>query len=124
MAEVLTGAERQQFVDILALWFQEVFPENPVAWAGRADKDRLEFLPEMTVKEIKQELYKYACQPGAKIKRVDEDRPNYRDQWDYHYDLWPTINGQVYYFETRLDLSNPEQPIIRIMRFKPDDQKF
>ena len=50
MAEVLTGAERQQFVDILALWFQEVFPENPVAWAGRADKDRIEFLPEMTVK--------------------------------------------------------------------------
>jgi hypothetical protein len=124
MAEVLAGTERQQFVDVLALWYQSLFPDDPVSWWGRSEEDRMDFLPGMTAKAIKQELYKYACQPENKIKRVDEERERYKKQWDYHYDLWPTIEGKVYYFETRFDLSDPEQPIVRIMRFKPNDQRF
>jgi hypothetical protein len=94
MAEVLTGAERKQFVDVLALWHQSVFPDDPVCWEGRSEKDRVEFLPEMTAKAIKYELYKYACQPKNQIKRVEEDRKPFDEQWDYHYDLWPTIEGE------------------------------
>ena len=124
MAEVLTGEERQRFVDVLALWSQQAFPDDPVSWEGRADQDRVDFLPEMTAREIKYELYRHACIPNSEIKKVDEKREPYRDQWDFHYDLWPTINGRVYYFDTRLDLGRPEQPIIRIMRFKPSDQRF
>ena len=122
MAVILSGAARKQYVDVLAQWSQSQFPEDPVTWEGRAERDRLDFLPEMLPKAIKCELYEYARQGGV-IKRVDETNPDY-SHWKYNFKLWPTINGRVYFFETRFDLNDPEQPIIRIMRFKPNDRKF
>jgi hypothetical protein len=116
MAEVLTGVERKQFVDVLAEWNVGGNPA-PVEWAGRAEEDRKEFLSELLPKQIKEALYCYALKNGD-IKKVDETREGYR-YWKYHYDLWPTILGQEYYFETRFDCKNPDESVIYIMRFKP-----
>lgn len=116
MAQLLTGVERKQFVDVLAEWNVGGNPA-PVEWAGRAEEDRKEFLPELLPKQIKQALYAYALGNGD-IKKVDENRTEYR-HWQHHYDLWPTILGQQYYFETRFDCRDPEAPVIYIMRFKP-----
>jgi hypothetical protein len=121
MAEVLTGAEREQFVDVLAEWDVGGSPA-PVEWAGRAEKDRQEYLPGVTPKAIKKALYDYARR-GGEIHRVDEGRSceDYERDWKYHYDLWPTIRGKVYYFETRFHCSTePDESVIYIMRFKLD----
>ena len=97
MAEVLTGEERQRFVDVLALWSQQAFPDDPVSWEGRVD-----FLPEMTAREIKYELYRHACIPNSEIKRLRKrGKPTASN--GISTTTWPTINGRVYYFETRLD---------------------
>jgi hypothetical protein len=119
MAVRMVGAEWQEYVDTLALWNMGGSPD-PVMWAGRAEEDRKDYLPHLTPKQIKQALYDFARQ-GGRIDRVDETREEYRNTWTYHYDLWPTIEGAVYYFETRFDRStDPDESVIYIMRFKPD----
>jgi hypothetical protein len=118
MAEILTGAERKQFVDVLAEWNVGGNPA-PVEWSGRAEEDRREYLPGLLPKRIKQFLYDYARE-GEKIERVDETRDEYKALWKHHYDLWPSIQGRVYYFETRFAFSaDPDESVIYIMRFKP-----
>lgn len=117
MAVILAGKERVEYVRVLEEWNVGGNPA-PVEWAGRAEQDRQEYLPELTPKQIKESLYEYA-RDGGKISRVDEQREPYRHHWKFHYDLWPTINDTVYYFETRLDCEDPEEPVIYIMRFKP-----
>jgi hypothetical protein len=118
MAVTLAGEEWSLYVAALAEWNVGGNPA-PVEWAGRAEQDRQDYLPDLTPKQIKEFLYQYA-RDGGKISRVDEQREPYRHYWKYHYDLWPTINGVVYYFETRLDCEDPEEPVIYVMRFKPD----
>ncbi len=121
MAVLLTGAEREQFVDVLAEWNVSGNPA-PVEWAGRAEKDRLECLPGLLPIDIKKALFDYARE-GGKIARVDETRDEYKARWTHHYDLWPTIRGTVYYFEARFACSAiPDESVIYIMRFKPHDQ--
>ena len=121
MAVTLAGSERQEFVDILKQWNWGGWPD-PVCWAGRAEEDRKDFLAELTPKAIKMALYDYAC-AGGTIDRVDETREEYKHTWQYHYDLWPTIDGTVYYFETRFARSpDPEESVIYVMRFKPHNQ--
>lgn len=117
MAEVLKGEQRASFVSVLAEWSVGGNPA-PVEWAGRAERDREAYLPALMPKQIKEQLYLYALNNGE-IARVDEQRQEYR-HWEYHYDMWPTIEGQVYYFETRFDCEDPAEPVIYIMRFKPD----
>jgi len=118
MAVELAGAERQTYVAVLELWDWGGNPD-PVSWAGRCEQDRIEYLPELTQKAIKEALCDYA-RKGGKIARVDERRDDYKDRWKYHFDLWPTIEGKVYYFETRFDCSpDPDESVIYIMRFKP-----
>jgi len=118
MAVELAGAERQAYVAVLELWNWGGHPD-PVSWAGRSEQDRLEYLPHLTPKAIKRALYAYALK-GGKIARVDENREGYKHRWKYHYDLWPTIRGKVYYFETRFDCSpDPDESVIYVMRFKP-----
>jgi len=121
MAVVLTGAERQQFIDILAEWNIGGNPA-PVEWAGRAEEDRLEYLPGLLPNKIKQAIFEYARE-GGRIDRVDESRDEYKHKWKHHYDLWPTIEGIVYYFETRFAYSaEPDESVIYIMRFKPHEK--
>jgi hypothetical protein len=116
MAVLLTGAERDRYVDALAEWNVGGNPA-PVEWAGRAEEDRVLYLPQLTPKQIKKALYIYA-RDGGDIKRVDETREEYR-HWQHHYDLWPRLRRRVYYFETRFDCQDPDEPTIYIMRFKP-----
>jgi hypothetical protein len=117
VAEVLSGDERASYLAVLAEWN---VGGNPAAveWAGRAEKDREIYLPGLTPKQIKEQLYLYALDNGT-VTRVVEQRQEYR-HWKYHYDLWPTIDGQTYYFETRFDCDDPDEPVIYVMRFKPD----
>lgn len=121
MAVLLTGAERDAYVAVLAEWNVGGDPA-PVQLGKQAEKDRVACLPSLSPKQIKEQLYLYARDERNRISRVDETRAEYR-HWKYHYDLWPTIEGEVYYFETCFR-EDPDEPVIYIMRFKPDRQRY
>ena len=58
----------------------------------------------------------------ARYKQAKEDRERWRNIWEYHYDLRPTINGVIVYVETRLspeDFSNRDDPVIIVVNIKP-----
>jgi hypothetical protein len=38
---------------------------------------------------------------GGELSRVDETRDNWRDKWQFHFDLWPEFGGREIYVETR-----------------------
>ena len=53
---------------------------------------------------------------------MKEEREPWREHWEWHYDLRPTINGVKLYVETRLfpeSFSSCEEPIIHVVQIKP-----
>jgi hypothetical protein len=79
----------------------------------------LEGVPEASFKE---ELYRFVCEDDGEIDQVKEDRENWKKEWEWHFDLRPTINGLKVYVETRLfpeSFSSREEPIVRIFQIKP-----
>lgn len=38
---------------------------------------------------------------GGELAKVDETRENWRDNWKFHFDLWPQFGGREIYVETR-----------------------
>ena len=44
---------------------------------------------------------------GGEIEEVVETRPQWRDRYEYHYDLRMPIYGKIVYIETRLNYRLP-----------------
>jgi hypothetical protein len=59
-------------------------------------------------RDFARRLYEFV-RAGGEIDQVVETRPEW-NVWSHHYDLRPTVNGQVLYVETRLRYSNPSDP--------------
>lgn len=59
----------------------------------------LQGVTEVIFKEI---LYRFVCEENGEIDQVKEEREGWREIWEYHYDLRPTVNGVRLYVETRL----------------------
>src|SRR4051812_31328452 len=75
----------------------------------------------VTVKYFKNALYQFVCSENGEIDRVKEKREQWRDHWEWHFDLRPTINGVKLYIETRLDPESEtsrKEPCIRIVQIK------
>jgi hypothetical protein len=63
-------------------------------------------------------LHDHVFQGQGEIDQVPETRERWRDQWGYHYDLRPVINGVKLYVETRLvpeSLASRDEPMIYIV---------
>jgi hypothetical protein len=89
---------------------------------GRAHEGLRATLEGLSVKAFKESLYRFVCIEGGEIDQVKEERDPWRQEWEWHYDLRPTINGVKLYVETRLfpeSLSSREEPIVRIVQIKP-----
>jgi hypothetical protein len=71
---------------------------------------------------FKEVLYRFVCVEGGEIDQVKEQREPWRKDWEWHYDLRPTINGVRVYVETRLfpeSFSSSKEPIVYVVQIKP-----
>lgn len=60
---------------------------------------------------------------GGKLDCVDENRPEWKHLWRFHFDLWPDFAAKELYVETRF-IDNPEldsREIIVVSVHPPDD---
>ncbi len=111
--------------DILARYKQALAEwqvEGALELIGRAHEGLRTTLEGVTVKDFKRALYDHVCVGGGEIDQVKEEREQWRKEWEWHYDLRPTINGVKLYVETRLfpeSFSSRQEPIIYIVQIKP-----
>lgn len=76
----------------------------------------------VTQKYFKECLFRYVCEEEGEVDQVKEERENWCKQWEWHFDLRPTIDGIKVYVETRLypeSFSSHEEPSILIFQIKP-----
>src|SRR5437762_3048483 len=103
--------------DILVRYQQALAEWNlagAVVLKGRAPDGLRVTLEGVTEGYFKEALYRYVCQENGEIDQVKEEREPWREHWEWHYDLRPTINGVKLYVETRLfpeSFSSHEEPI-------------
>jgi hypothetical protein len=110
--------------DILARYKQALADWNidGVVLKGRAADGLRTTLEGVTEKRFKESLYRYVCQENGEVDRVKEEREPWCKDWEWHYDLRPTINGLRLYVETRLypeSFSSRHEPIIQVVQIKP-----
>jgi hypothetical protein len=111
--------------DILARYRQALADwsvEGAIELVGRASEGLRTTLEGVTVTYFKEALYRFVCLENGEIDQVKENRQPWRDFWEWHYDLRPTINGVKVYVETRLhpeSFSSHEEPSIRVVQIKP-----
>jgi hypothetical protein len=111
--------------DILARYKQALTEwniEGAIELEGRAHEGLRTTLEEVTVKYFKEALYRFVCEENGEIDQVKEEREPWRNHWEWHYDLRPTINGVKLYVETRLypeSFSSRQDPMIRVVQIKP-----
>ena len=81
------------------------------------------YLEGVTQRDFKEALYRFVFDEDGEIKQVKEVRDWWPcNQWDYHYDLCPTINGVKIYVETRLAPRDPrpgDEPQIIVVNIHP-----
>lgn len=97
--------------------------EGAIVLEGRAPDGLRTTLEGVTEKYFKEALYRFVCEEDGEIDQVKEEREPWRERWEWHYDLRPTINGVKLYVETRLfpeSFSSRDEPIIHIVQIKPE----
>jgi hypothetical protein len=111
--------------DILARYKQALADwqlEGAIELDGRAAEGLRTTLAGVTAKSFKEALHRFVCLENGEIDQVKEEREPWRNYWEWHYDLRPTINGVKLYIETRLhpeSFSSHQEPIIRVVQIKP-----
>lgn len=95
--------------------------DGAIELIGRAHEGLRNTLEGVTVLEFKRSLFEYVCQQNGEIDQVGEEREAWRDKWEWHYDLRPTVNGVMLYVETRLfpEFTSKKDPVIYIVQVKP-----
>ena len=110
--------------DLLARFHQTLSNwtvEGYIELIGRAQEGLQTSLEGVSVKEFKEALYRFVCQENGEIDQVKEEREQWRQQWEWHYDLRLKIKGVKLYVETRLfpeSFSSREEPILRVVQIK------
>jgi hypothetical protein len=111
--------------DILARYKQALADwnvEGAIVLKGRAPDGLRLTLEGVTERYFKEVLYRFVCEDNGEIDQIKEERTPWREHWEWHYDLRPTINGVKLYVETRLfpeSFSCREEPIIHVVQIKP-----
>jgi hypothetical protein len=96
--------------------------EGAVVFKGRAPDGVRTTLEGVTEKYFKEFLYRFVCEENGEIDQVKEERDPWREHWEWHYDLRPTVNGVTLYVETRLlpeSFSSRDDPVIHVVQVKP-----
>jgi hypothetical protein len=89
---------------------------------GRANEWLRREVDNITRDGFLQLLHAHVFLEGGEIDQVRETRERWRDQWEYHYDLRPVVNGVRLYVETRLvpdSLASRDEPMIYIVNIHP-----
>ena len=111
--------------DIMALYMQALTDWNldgAIVLKGRAPDGLRLTLAGVTEECFKEALFRFVCEDDGEIDQVKEAREPWREHWEWHYDLRPTINGVKLYVETRLfpeSFSSRQEPIIHVVQVKP-----
>jgi len=111
--------------DILARYKQALAEWNvggAIVLKGRAPDGLRTTLEGVTEEYFKEALYRFVCEANGEIDQVKEEREPWRNHWEWHYDLRPTINGIMLYVETRLypeSFSSRHDPMIQVVQIKP-----
>src|ERR1700678_3750548 len=90
--------------DVLAGYQKELCEwtiEGYVELQGRALEGLRSAVVGVTAKEFKAALYCYVFEENGEIDRIKEEREQWREIWEWHYDLRPTINCVKLHVETR-----------------------
>jgi hypothetical protein len=118
MARLTDSEVLERFRQALADWKFE----GAVQLQGRAKEGLRLTLEGVTEKHFKEALFRYVCEGNGEVDQVREQREPWRDFWEWHYDLRPTINGVKLYVETRLDpesFCSDKDPSVIIVQVKP-----
>jgi hypothetical protein len=67
-----------------------------------------------TQREIAEAMHLHV-HSGATIDQVEETREEWRDSWDYHYDLRLEVRNRRLYIETRVVDERPDDPRIFVV---------
>lgn len=100
------------YLNALANWRYSGF----IGYSRIAEEWLRKHLPNLTQKTFAQLLHDYV-HAGGEIDQVLETRPEW-STYTHHYDLRPTVNGQIIYVETRIDYdepNDPDDPIITVV---------
>jgi hypothetical protein len=96
--------------------------DGAIVLKGRAPEGLRTTLEGVTEKYFKEALYRFVCEDNGEIDQVREEREPWRNHWEWHYDLRPTINGVKLFVETRLypeSFSSRHEPVIQVVQIKP-----
>jgi hypothetical protein len=111
--------------DILARYKQALSEweiTGAIELVGRAHEGLRTTLEGVTAQYFKEALYRFVCLENGEIDQVKEEREPWREHWEWHFDLRPTINGVKLYVETRLypeSFSSRKDPMIQVVQIKP-----
>jgi hypothetical protein len=89
---------------------------------GRAAEGLRTTLEGVTADYFKENLYRFVCLEDGEIDQVKEERHPWREQWEWHFDIRPTINGVKLYVEIRLypeSFASRAEPSVRVVQIKP-----
>lgn len=64
---------------------------------------------DVTLQDLARRMHEFV-EAGGEIDEVPETRPEWSDDYEFHYDLRLTVDGQPVYIETRLHLQVPFVP--------------
>ena len=76
----------------------------------------------LTVQHFKECLHRHVVMENGEIDQIKEEREPWRNFWEWHFDLRPTIDGVKLYVETRLDpesFASKKEPKIVVVQIKP-----
>ena len=107
MAPLTDPARLEAYKDTLGNWSFEGFiqfglTQTAYGWIKRE-------LDSITTKEIGRLMHEYVA-AGGEIDEVRETRPEWSDEYEFHYDLRFTIQGRPVYIETCLNYRLPIVP--------------
>ena len=112
-------------VDTLARYQQALADwnfEGSIVLKDRARDGLRTTLEGVNEKCFKELLFRFVCKENGEVDQVREEREPWRESWEWHYDLRPTINGIKLYVETRLhpeSFSSRDDPVILVVQVKP-----
>jgi hypothetical protein len=118
MARLVDPHTLARYQQALAEWKVE----GAIELIGRAHEGLRTTLEGVTEDGFKEELYRFVCQQNGEIDQVKEEREPWCKDWEWHYDLRPTIHGVKVYVETRLfpeSFSSRKEPTVYIVQVKP-----
>lgn len=100
MARLTDPVRLEHYCHVLELWGVTCY----VHWTERAAQWVLENLPGMTLRGLAKLMHEHVKR-GGEIDEVRETREEWRDIWDFHYDLRLRVpDGPLIYIETRLEM--------------------